>query len=361
MSLNLELPKGHIKELDGLRGTAIGLVVLFHCFSTQPLDRFTALGWTGVDLFFVLSGFLITGILLDTKNRAHYYRNFIFKRALRIFPLYYFTLAAFFTLNHYFRFAPDNLQSHQFWFWTYTQNIYFSFNGWFQGESNLLNHFWSLAQEEQFYLFWPIVVYYFSPVKTIRFCLLGIIVSLVLRNIHPANPFSYVFFFSRFDSMLIGGLAAILIRQNREWLNRFVRPLALASLATLLIALAVTRNMDSKAIFFIRAGYTVFDVFFGCLILLTLDSSPSGVIFKKIFRSKLLVFLGKYSYGIYVYHWIFLGTVFPKYFFWPNLTTHHTFNVLVAATCFTVLVIILSVISFHVFELRFLNLKKRFE
>src|SRR5262245_36351473 len=91
----------HIKHLDGLRGMAILLVLLSHFSDDTSYEKYFKLGWTGVDLFFVLSGFLITGILLDTKKEKGYYRVFILRRVLRIFPVYYGVLLACFILSHF--------------------------------------------------------------------------------------------------------------------------------------------------------------------------------------------------------------------------------------------------------------------
>src|SRR5690625_4685275 len=151
-------PHQYVKELDGVRGVAILLVILFHCFPS-PL---TGLGWIGVDLFFVLSGFLITGILIDSKGNKRYYSNFIGRRILRIFPLYYLVLfIMLFLLPLIGRgFSSGSNYSfylrHQGWFWSYLQNWLFSFHGF--PKNLILSHFWSLGVEEQFYLVWPFLV-----------------------------------------------------------------------------------------------------------------------------------------------------------------------------------------------------------
>ncbi len=153
--LNIEYKKGHVNALDGLRGIAIILVLFFHCsrFEFLPVRAISAFGWTGVDLFFVLSGFLITGILIDTKGKEGFYKNFFMKRVLRIFPLYYLTLCIFFIPSFFFHFElTEYYITHQIYFWTYTQNLLFAFDGWPEN-ARFLNHFWSLAIEEQFYIF----------------------------------------------------------------------------------------------------------------------------------------------------------------------------------------------------------------
>ncbi|MGH9552831.1 MAG: acyltransferase family protein, partial [Terriglobales bacterium] len=350
---NIELPTGHVPELDGVRGVAIGLVLVYHVYCFAPFSFFTSIGWSGVDLFFVLSGFLITGILLDSKHKPHYYKNFITRRALRIFPLYYFALAVFFSLN-----AKYNLL--QPYFWTYTQNIFIAFHGWPPVGLDALNHFWSLAQEEQFYLFWPIAVLYLTEKSLIRASVLGIALSLVLRNINPTSPFTYVFFFCRFDSMLIGALTAILIRHRREILNRVAAPLCLVTVVMLGAAIAITRHKTLDSPFFMTIGYTICDLFYASIVLLALDRNKVfSVNFQRIFRSKWLTFLGKYSYGIYVYHGILFYTIYPLYFQHISVVKNETGDLFIAASLFTALVLVVSYLSYQLLEVRFLDLKKK--
>src|SRR5947209_649249 len=164
-------PGTHMPALDGLRGLAILMVLAFH-FSLGHLapERFllaipytvAGIGWVGVDLFFVLSGFLITGILYDAKASQTYFRDFYAKRVLRIFPLYYGVLVAFFMvipLVHPLR-SVTELKPVQAWAWLYATNVKDSLAGdWcFDKVWVRLNQFWSLAVEEHFYMIWPVAV-----------------------------------------------------------------------------------------------------------------------------------------------------------------------------------------------------------
>jgi peptidoglycan/LPS O-acetylase OafA/YrhL len=170
----------HSPTLDGVRGLAILLVLLFHGAYPYHLiapDHPFALfdfGWMGVDVFFVLSGFLITGILLEAKRRPRYFVHFYGRRTLRIFPLYYLVLGVVFIVmpllvSDLELGAPE---SNQVYLWTYTSNLYTAYMGQWMFHSGTvdLNHTWSLAIEEQFYLLWPLLVRWTSRRSLIWIC-----------------------------------------------------------------------------------------------------------------------------------------------------------------------------------------------
>src|SRR5262245_8154482 len=174
-----ELPRGHIPALDAIRGLAIVVVMLYRFggggegpASAVEHSRLIGLGSHGVDLFFVLSGFLITGILFDAKGKLHYFRNFYMRRALRIFPLYYAALAVMLWLlplvSATFATEVQPAVDAQGWLWLYGANVLQSVRGsWCLGP---LNHFWSLAIEEHFYLAWPAVIFLSSRRTAMRIC-----------------------------------------------------------------------------------------------------------------------------------------------------------------------------------------------
>ena len=181
--------RDHIPALDGLRGFAILLVIFIHFGAGVDLPvffhRLAYMGWTGVDLFFVLSGFLITRILLTSKNSRHYFKNFYLRRMLRIFPLYYAALVCGIWLIP--AILPETIvqpylgqsQSHQGWLWSYSVNIARTFMP--IVSFGMFSHFWSLAIEEQFYIIWPSVVKWLEPKRLFYVCLSIIAVSLFGR------------------------------------------------------------------------------------------------------------------------------------------------------------------------------------
>ena len=168
--------RSHLPGLDGIRGLAILMVMFSHFIVVgknldplSPFGRFLHSGYLGVDLFFVLSGFLITGILIDSKITPNYFRVFYMRRALRIFPLYYLLLAVSWLTVVFITPQDKPLLTgvdSMAWFWLYASNIGMAVKGdWLNSPTWVgLGHFWSLAVEEQFYLVWPLLVY-LMPVK----------------------------------------------------------------------------------------------------------------------------------------------------------------------------------------------------
>ena len=358
--MSIVYKRGHIGSLDGIRGIAILLVLCFHCFekiNLYPLSFITQIGWVGVDLFFVQSGFLITGILDDTQGNDNYLKSFSLKRTLRIFPLYYLTLLIVFAvltipgiINFDPVWDPRHLET-SIYYLTFTQNLLFSFNHW--GVTDLLNHFWSLAIEEQFYMFWPFVVFYLNTSKLLMVCLLLIAIGLITRNSNAESDFSYVFTLSRVDALGIGSMLAIVIRKNSQLLERVVLPVFLTTLIALFVILFNSSDLGFRNPYFIRIGFTLFAILFASVIAFVYDTKRIGAYTNRILSSGALRFFGTYSYGIYIYHWILYKGVYSP------LRNRYMFSK-AYIILFIIIVVIISVISFHTFEKYFLNLRARF-
>lgn len=376
----------HLPELDGLRGLAIGLVLLFHFFVLLWPNGFT-LGWIGVDLFFVLSGFLITRILLETREAPHYYRNFFFRRMLRIFPLYYGLLIVVFLLaplvfgagyDERFGVARD----HQAWYWLYGQNILAGFYGW--DKAGPLGYLWSLAVEEHFYLFWPWIIYKASE-RTIYGLSAGfVLLSIALRNAFLAWGLDvfpgYTFTFTRTDGLVLGSCLATYLHFRGAGRPGTERPVALLRAARLgllggglfLTGIILTEKVQLHEVIFSRIGFTINAVFFTSVLALLLFAAPGGV-FRRFFRTAPMRALGKYSYGIYVFHFVILELVEPSFidftnreiyfrlFRWTGLEAPWQVAILTARTLCLLAVFALSWLSFHFYEKPWLRLKRYFE
>ncbi|KQS27053.1 acyltransferase [Dyadobacter sp. Leaf189] len=359
--MDIQFKKGHIHSLDGIRGIAILLVLSFHCFDKIDAFPFTLLseiGWVGVDLFFVLSGFLITGILVDTKGNHNYLKSFFAKRALRIFPLYYLTLLLVF-LALISPGASDfnpildirHLKS-SIYYLTFTQNLLFAFSHW--GVTDLLNHFWSLAIEEQFYLFWPFVNLYLGTSKVLVVCGLLIILAIIIRNLNLNSDFSYVFTLSRVDALGIGGMLAILIRQYTYFLGKVVVPVFFGCLVLLIMLSFYSPNLSFRNPAFIKIGYTLFALLFATIIVFVYDTKRTGAIVNRVLSWGVLRFFGTYSYGIYVYHWLLYRGIYTP------LRNKYLFSKAYIIP-FLIVVVLVSVVSFHVVEKFFLRFKPAFD
>ena len=300
-----------ISELDGLRGIAILLVLVFHFTPASgplhPLAHLFQVGWIGVDLFFVLSGYLITGILLDSAGRPHYYRNFIVRRSLRIFPLYYICLLLYGYLTYY----PSLVHWSEFlgvgdarWYLVYMGNVWaFLRNAW--PGAAILTPLWSLQVEEQFYWSYPFLVRAVRR-KTLAVILAASVVAalmlrIVLAFAMPANTVgAYVLMPCRMDALAMGGLVAIAAREAPGWLrHRWIGWLTLLCAAIFVaICLFVSETPWSRAMR--TAGYSAIDLAFtGVLILLITWRQP---LLLRICRWRWLVGLGVISYGLYLLH-----------------------------------------------------------
>ncbi len=269
-----------------------------------------------MDLFFVLSGFLITGILVDQRNQlkgqtGRFFGYFYARRALRIFPLYYGSLLIVFVIAQLaLGKAPDyrNLAIHGF----YLQNI-------IDGYPMALSHFWSLAVEEHFYLILPLVIYWIKPKHLGKVLLAGVFLAMGARIILEDSALNvYRFSLTRFDSLLMGSLLALEFRSARGlWKNGAAW---LAGATVLLGAFIFTVGETSNQATAHRlVGYSLFALFYACLIRQVIAAGEASV-WKSLFRARFLRWCGKLSYCVYVVHWpVLLGIkkFIPGEMSWP--------------------------------------------
>jgi peptidoglycan/LPS O-acetylase OafA/YrhL len=315
--------KGHIPELDGLRGVAIGLVIIWHYLpslvhvrpgtTASYLIATTRLSWTGVDLFFVLSGFLIGGILLDARKATNYFRVFYTRRFFRIVPIYVAVLLIFPAISilqnaRHPGLAPAVVGSNPPWYmyWTFTQNFWMAVASTLG--TNNLRMTWSLAVEEQFYLTLPLIVFFFSGRQLRKVALCGIVAAPLLRVflyvLWPNNwgaPFTLMP--CRADSLLLGVLAAILLR-DATWREKIqnARTFFAAAVPVFLagIGFLVWRCAGPECPLMVTIGYSWMGCFYVTVLLFAV--TRPGSLLGRALRIDSLRWLGSIAYGTYLLH-----------------------------------------------------------
>jgi peptidoglycan/LPS O-acetylase OafA/YrhL len=366
-----------VPELDGMRGLAILMVLFYHIVRLNPAEvthpifekimQFAEMGWAGVDVFFVLSGFLITSILLRTKKEPGYFKKFYARRILRIFPLYYSSITLIFLFVPLI--SPEQTQATRAiwpWYYLYLQN-------WGNALNLIPTIFsigitWSLAIEEQFYMFWPSAVRFLNS-KKLGFLSVGLIAfSLILRlviverfrKLLDYNKFFYFATITRLDSLILGALLAILFES--EWWRKVLKPIAapvfLAGMGTVAYFAWLKPNsplVDNYPMY--TYGYTIIAITSAALIIMLTTYSKKNPL-RSAFRSSVLAFFGKYSYAIYLFHMIPI-LIFQRLFennAWDGVGYWALFNVI------TLLIpVIMALASWNLLEKRMLDLKKHFE
>jgi len=338
-----------IPELDGARGLAIFLVLVCHFGYLFPEkgSKWLNLGWTGVDLFFVLSGFLITRILLASRGEQGYFRTFYARRILRIFPLYFLFVGGYYfvllPLAHHHGYILNRSAADQVWFWAYLAN-------WNLGSMHsTLTHLWSLGIEEQFYLVWPIVVALVSRKHLGRICLALVAASFLARAIliggMGLSREASFFTVCRVEGVALGSYLAA----------GFKLPvpgaLATTSLVLLIPALAAGGpNGFGMTVW----GITLVAILFASLLQLLIVPGRRHPWMSVALRSRALTSLGTYSYAIYLFHILVLTVAVHLHESrrWPAAPLFGG-GVLVSYA--------VGRLSWHLFECRILRLKRDFE
>jgi peptidoglycan/LPS O-acetylase OafA/YrhL len=348
--------------LDVLRGVAVLAVVCYHGMhwwlppyvSLSPAARILSLltssGWLGVNLFFVLSGFLITGILIDTRYRSNYWQNFYTRRVLRILPLYVATLL----ILHFYE--------HLHWMYVLVCLLYLAN---FTQYMNLEGYgpLWSLAVEEQFYLVWPFLVRYLRLRTLAMVCLGSIVLSPILRyltctHIAPlGDPYTATWLLS--DNLAVGALIAIILRTPSATLPRIRKlTLTLGGMGLALLAIGLRLNWMTRAN---APGAALqpepFLLLFAALLLLSLQYGSHPLVFR---LTQPLRFFGYISYGLYLLHLIgfkiYQGLYSDFYHPIPVLTP----GAILGRFCLVVgTTSVICLISRRYFEEYFLRLKDR--
>ena len=373
----------HLPALDGFRGAAMIVVFLNHAIAVPLAEATTRIdaaahaigymGWVAIDAFFVLSGFLITGILLDTQGQPRWWPDFFVRRALRVFPLYYGALVVLFVLlPRLVRWSePDfrTLQANQWWYWTYVVNLLAALTR-VRGTPLGTAHFWSLSVEEQFYLTWPLVVWACKPRGLFRVAALAAIgglgfrLALVLWD--PSNARAAFFLTpGRLDGLMIGAALAVLARMpgGLARVGALAPRVFTAALVTLGLLAALRGGLYLGDPVVAVAAYPVVALAFGALLVMALTRPPTSRLVR-LLSSDWLRNWGKYSYGIYVIHLPLLSAIEYKTRFYRHGVAWLGGSRLPATLLFAAVGMSLSYmlgwLSYHLSEKRFLALKRLF-
>jgi peptidoglycan/LPS O-acetylase OafA/YrhL len=343
------------------------MVLFYHCrfeLTGNALPERAArwlfgFGWSGVDLFFVLSGFLITGILLDSRQASNYFSSFYSRRALRIFPLYYVSLVVVFVV------APlllpgtaENLPSihDRLWFFAYFQNwLGVPLLPW----PHFMIHYWSLGVEEQFYLVWPLVIFTLPSRRVLQVigavCAFSLALRCGLLAAHVDPSLIYRNTFARMDALLMGAACAFLVR-DKKWIERLRSHIKVFVLAPLAVFICLRPFQDlhwlEKSVGFTAVGLS-YSTYLMAVVLTTNQRSP----LHRFYTSRFMMKLGKYSYAIYVWHLLVIQLVKRVELLTLKTIPPGVLNIplLIGAT------IAVSVCSYAVIESPFLRLKRYFE
>jgi peptidoglycan/LPS O-acetylase OafA/YrhL len=368
----------HFRPLDGIRAVAVTMVFAGHFGAVGGRFSRTWWGWTGVDLFFVLSGLLITGILYDAPREQGYFATFYKRRALRIFPLYFAFWAAVLAVR--FALTVKWPVADLAWI-AYLGNFlpivavhrgvspdYYT-NLWLHSSvlagyqpTIVIGHFWSLCVEEQFYLVWPVVIWFCRSRRALmRWCVAGIVGALVLRIVLEAvlpaparhSELIYKLSFTRVDSLLMGAWLALYLRRESVMPVRHALYLYCAGLGSLILFVGSAIYFPAKLLGHLGEGWlnTYGLSLPGAVSLAVLVAVIRIRPLQQVLMWRPLMALGKVSYGFYVFHLLLIG-LFPG----QIVRSRHP---IVLGVVFFAAVWALSWLSFRFLETPFLRLKSR--
>lgn len=319
MNQNHNITTNRLKEIDGLRGVAILLVLSFHYLNNQLVDnadftskllaKLTGFGWVGVDLFFVLSGFLIGSILIYNKGAKNYFKTFYLRRIVRIIPNYFLLLFVFgfifnlpFFKGNYFLSSRGEIP-----YWSYFAMVHNFYMAYFNNFGNrALSITWSIGIEEQFYILFPFLTFYLKD-RYLPFILGAFVISsIIIRASYSTWMPQYVLLPSRMDGLSIGFLVAYchqngILERKKTIVLKASQWVIFGSI--LFSAFLYFRFNDLGPI-----KHTLFSMFFSGVLVFTLLRKDSR--FSNFLQTKTLTWIGTISYSLYLFHYVILGLVY---------------------------------------------------
>ena len=356
----------YIKQLDAVRAIAVLLVMISHWVPPDYFINKLPNGPLGVDIFFVLSGFLIAWILLANRQKAEaedlgkgtIIKNFYVRRTLRIFPIYYILISLLLIFHSY---TDTDIRTSYPWYFTYTSNFHIYNQGTWYGVG-IVSHLWSLAVEEQFYLIWPALMLFVNRKYLLHVIYGFIAIGIVSQILLFSDSMSSVLTPTCFHAFGAGAILAWIIVYHKERLPAFYKLTKILGVIAfiLLLSIAVKPEWGVGGVF--RVISSTLGIF---IITYLVYKAPSGRLrLGFIWNNKVLIFLGKISYGLYLYH-----NIIPYYtnklvlkmgISVAGLLPYKMGYLLMIGINFVILLII-SWLSWMIIEKPILGLKKYFE
>ncbi len=367
----------HFAPLDGLRGVAILAIILTHSFAQGGDSSFAHLlttvantAWVGVTLFFCLSGFLISGILIDMKGTRNWYMHFFIRRSLRIFPLYFMFVALCLFILPQWDWAASHLPHYgavtQICYWVYLGNMTEFVTG-LKPENTPLSPLWSLSVEEQIYLIWPIIVA-LTPRRNldkafIAFFAFSAIWKIGAYVLAKSVQLRYGWTFSCMDAFAAGGLVAVWSR-DVDKMRRVMTyaPIVFQNSTFFLLGMIIGQrhfNFSLNLGPMLTLGTSMLAVNFAALIG-TIVTSSQGCSLNIFLSQPWLCWCGRYSYGAYIFHELIIELMRPLFggwdgirYRWPSISQSLLFSPSIFVSTFAV-----AWVSWHLWERHFLLLKR---
>lgn len=391
-------PGAVIPPFDGIRAVGVLCVIAAHCalyanyfhpheiiFGPTLSSKVERLyyqiaesGWAIMDWFFVLSGFLITKLLVESKGKKTYFRVYFLRRTLRIFPAYYTFLILYFVALPLLL-SPrqsrlsglDANLTHQLWYWLHGSNIMLGYMPYFTGT---LSHIWSLSLEVQFYIIWPFAVYFLSEARLLFFSLALFFATIILRFylvwvLEVQTISLYYLLYTHFDSLAAGAILALLVRSDRRLVQlRKYAPLVSALSGSLFLALLTVEGQFAQHVSFNSKmgfqytsmwmfGYTILAIFFGAVTVLLYTDTPSTPA-QRFFSCKVMRFIGNISYAMYLYHLIVIAVLSPYFLRIRSLVGVPVLGVVIFTLTASVITVAVATLSWHLCEKHFLKARR---